>query len=242
MWNGDLHVDSVGERVQGQNLSRTASPSDLEAINGHNHDLQIVGAALQGKLGLPSVGVGLGRVYPALSLGAGGVTFRQDIAHRPLLLGGVRERYQLTGMQFFGTAGAAVTWALSDWYLRLKGNGEFIPETGTNRDNPLAGASGKFSYRRAVADATVGRTFLDQQVGLYLGAGKSWTWVNTEEFYPFPGPAGTSVRRTIDLSADRLQGIVGADFQWVPGRFGGNFEWRYDLQDRFIRIGITYIF
>ncbi len=242
MWNGDLHVDGVSEQVPALNSSLTASPAQLQYINAHNHDLQIVGAKLDAKLGFPSIGIGLGRLYPALTLGAGGVTFRQDSAFGPLLLGGTRGQYQLTGLGFFGTAEGAVTWALADWYIRFKGHGEFIPETGTSRDNPLAGTSGNFSYQRAVAEATVGRTFLDQMVGVYLGAGRSWTWVNVEEFYPFPGPPGTSLRRTMDLSEDRLQGIVGADFQWVPGRFGGNIEWRFNLQDRFIRIGLTYLF
>jgi hypothetical protein len=242
MWNGDLHVDSVTEQVPALNLSRTAPSAALSAMNNRNHDLQIVGADLQMKLGLPSVGVGVGRLYFGLTLGAGGVTFRQDISSPPSLFQGVQDKYQLTGLGFFGVAEGAATWALADWYLRLKGHGEFIPQAGTGRDNPLNATSGNFSYTRAAADATVGRTFLGQQIGLYAGVGNSWTWVNVEEFYPFPGPAGTRLQRTMSLSANRLQGIAGADFQWAPGRFGGNFEWRFDLQDRFISVGVTYLF
>lgn len=242
MWNGDLDVDSQSEQVPASNLSVKASPAQLTGINGWNHDLQIVGSKLDVKLGLPALDLPLGRLHPSFTLGIGGVGFRQQIALGPILLGAPFQRFQLMGTGFFGTAGAGLAWALGNWYVRLAGGGELIPGAGARNSEHIPGASGSFAYQRAVVDGIVGRSFLDQQVGIYLGIARSWTWVSVEDFQPFPAPGGPQLRRVMDLSVTRTQGIVGLDFQWIPRRFGGNFEWRYDLQDRFARLSVMFLF
>ncbi len=243
MWNGDLTVDRQTERVAARGLSSTASPAALRVIDKENHDLQLVGGKIDVRLGLPALDLPLGRLHPSFSLGAGGVHFRQQITLGPLLLGAPFQRFQLVGGGFFGTAGGGLTWALDHhWYVRAAGAGEFIPTADAGNSEHIPGASGSFSYRRAVAEGIVGRSFLDQQVGIYLGIARSWTWVGAEDVQPFPAAGGPPLRREMDLSVTRTQGIVGLDFQWVPRRFGGFFEWRYNQQDRFTRIGVTLAF
>lgn len=242
MWNGDLNVKSLSESVPALGASFKATPRALDAINGRNFDLQVVGAKLDVRLGLPALALPLGSLHPSIEAGAGGVSFRQDIGIGPVLAGGPLQRYQYVGSGFFGSAGAALAWAAGPYFLRAAGSGEFIPEADTGNSEHIAGASADFAYRRAAVEGTLGRSFLDRQVGIYLGVAHSWTWVDIEEVRPFTPAPGTVIRRSFDLEATRTQGIAGFDFQWVPGRFGGNFEWRFNAQDRFARLEITFLF
>lgn len=243
MWNGDLTVDRQTERVGAGGPSTAASPAALRVIDKENHDLQLVGGKVELKLGLPALDLPVGRLHPSLSLGAGGIHFRQQITLGPLLAGAPFQRFQLMGGGFFGTAGGRLTWALDQhWYVRVGGSGEFIPSAAADNSEHIPGASGSFNYRRAVAEGIVGRSLLDQQVGIYLGVARSWTWVGVEDVQPFPAAGGPPLRREMDLSISRTQGIIGLDFQWVPRRFGGFLEWRYNQQDRFTRVGVTLLF